>query len=151
MCLLWLQKRERLGPDPSSQQKALGVKLPDRWSRAALVFDDEHLVSCAGLVPVMGLAERTGLSELTGQRVRFKTSRVASAGVNPSGKLTAIVAGMAGGADCIDDLDVIRAGGMPRLFGGVYAPGHPWPAAARVHPRIVEGNWAPVRNPYSRL
>jgi hypothetical protein len=86
------------------------------------VFDDEHLVSCAGLVPVMGLAEQAGLSELIGRRVRFKASKVKSAGVNPAGKLTSIVAGMAAGADCIDDLDVIRSGGMPRLFGGVYAP-----------------------------
>jgi hypothetical protein len=86
------------------------------------VFDDENLVSCAGLVPVMGLAERAGLSELIGQRVRFKASKVASAGVNPAGKLTSIIAGMAAGADSIDDLDVIRSGGMPGLFGGVYAP-----------------------------
>lgn len=98
------------------------MKLPDVWSRATPVFDDEHLVSCAGLVPVMGLAEQAGLSELIGQRVMFKTSRVASAGVNPAGKLTSIIAGMAAGADSIDDLDVIRSGGMPRLFGGVYAP-----------------------------
>jgi Transposase DDE domain group 1 len=97
------------------------VKLPDRWSRADAVFDDENLVSCAGLVPVMGLAERTGLSELIGQRVRWKTCRVASAGPNPARKLSAIIAGMAAGADSIDDLDLIRCGGMRRLFGGVYA------------------------------
>ena len=48
--------------------------------------------------------------------------RVASAGVNPAGKLTSIIAGMAVGADSIDDLDAIRSGGMPRLFAGVYAP-----------------------------
>lgn len=53
-------------------------------------------------------------------RVVFKTSKVASAGVNPAGKLTAIIAGMAAGADCIDDLDLLRSGGMGRLFGGVY-------------------------------
>jgi hypothetical protein len=29
---------------------------------------------------------------------------------------------MAADANSIDDLDVIRSGGMPRLFGGVYAP-----------------------------
>jgi Transposase DDE domain group 1 len=98
------------------------VKLPDGWSLATPVFDDEHLVSCAGLVPVMGLAEQAGLSELIGQRVRFKGSKVKSAGVNPAGKLTSIIAGMSAGADSIDDLDVIRSGGMPRLFGGVYAP-----------------------------
>jgi len=86
------------------------------------VFDDEDLVSCAGLVPVMALAERAGLSDLLAERVEFKTTKVKSAGVNPAGKLTSIIAGMAAGADCIDDLDVIRSGGMPRLFGEVYAP-----------------------------
>jgi hypothetical protein len=101
--------------------KALSVQLSHAWSTATSSFDDERLVSCAGLVPVMALAERAGLSELVEARVRFKSTRVASAGVNPAGKLTSIVAGMAAGADFIDDLDVIRSGGMPRLFGGVYA------------------------------
>jgi len=86
------------------------------------MFDDENLVSCTGLVPVMALAEQTGLSELVGDRVAIKTMRVASAAVNPAGKLTSIIAGMAAGADSIDDLEVIRAGGMPRLFDQVYAP-----------------------------
>ena len=72
--------------------------------------------------PVMGLAERAGRSELIDERVRLTSSRVASAGVNPAGKLTAIIAGMSAGAESIDDLDVIRSGGMGRLFGGVYAP-----------------------------
>jgi hypothetical protein len=47
---------------------------------------------------------------------------VPSTGVNPAGKFAAIVAGMVAGADCTDDLDVVRHGGMKRLFGGVYAP-----------------------------
>ena len=85
------------------------------------MFDDQTLVSFAGLVPVLALAERAGLSELIEQRVEIKVSRVRSAGVNPAGKLTSIVAGMAAGADCIDELDVIRAGGMGRLFSEVYA------------------------------
>jgi len=91
------------------------------WSRATPIFDDENLVSCAGLVPVMALAERAGLSELIMAKVAIKATRVKSAAVNPAGKLTSIVAGMAAGADCIDDLDVIRSGGMSRLFAGVYA------------------------------
>src|SRR6478672_10125246 len=122
MCLLGLENLESRGPDPANPQKALIVKLPDGWSRATPVFDDENLVSCVGLVPLMGLAEQAGLSELVGQKVKMRTSRVASAGVNPAGKLTSIIAGMAADADSIDDLDVIRSGGMPRLFGGVYAP-----------------------------
>ncbi len=97
------------------------MKLPDVWSRATPIFDDENLVSCAGLVPVMALAERAGLSELIMAKVAIKATRVKSAAVNPAGKLTSIVAGMAAGADCIDDLDVIRSGGMSRLFAGVYA------------------------------
>jgi hypothetical protein len=117
-----LENRECLDPDAAIQQKAPEVKLPDRWSRAVPVFDEEHLVSCAGLVPVMGLAERTGLAELIGDRVRFKASKVASAGVNPAGKLTAVIAGMVAGADSIDDLDLLRCGGMARLFTDVYAP-----------------------------
>lgn len=101
------------------------MKLPHAWSKAAPLFDDERLVSCAGLVPVMALAEQTGLSKLVAERVTLDSlspPRVASAGVNPPGKLSSIIAGMAAGADCIDDLQVIRSGGMKRLFGGVYAP-----------------------------
>lgn len=97
------------------------MRLSHVWSRATPIFDDERLVSCAGLVPVMGLAERAGLSQLVSAKVAIKQSRVKSAAVNPAGKITSIIAGMAAGADCIDDLDVIRAGGMSRLFGEVYA------------------------------
>lgn len=98
------------------------MKLHHGWNKATPVFDDENLISCAGVVPVMGLAEQTGLSELIAERVRFKSCRVKSAGSNPAGKVSCIIAGIAAGADCIDDLDVIRSGGMKRLFGAVYAP-----------------------------
>ncbi|MGH2668381.1 MAG: IS1380 family transposase [bacterium] len=98
------------------------MKLPDGWSRARFIFDDENLVSCAGLVPVMALAEQAGLSELVSTKVAITPTRVKSAGVNPAGKVTSIVAGMAAGADSVEDLQVIRSGGMPRLFGEVYAP-----------------------------
>lgn len=70
----------------------------------------------------MALAERAGLSELIEDKVAITSTAVASAGVNPAGKLTAVIAGMAAGADSIDDLQVIRSGGMARCFGGVYAP-----------------------------
>ena len=43
-------------------------------------------------------------------------------GANASGKVATIVAGMLAGADSIDDLDVMRHGGMSELFGGMYAP-----------------------------
>jgi hypothetical protein len=99
------------------------VKLPDAWSRATAVFDDANLVSYAGLAPLLALAERAGLSELIGEKVHIDpgATKVRSAGVNPAGKLTSVIAGMACGADSIDDLDVIRSGGMKQLFTGVYA------------------------------
>lgn len=85
-------------------------------------FDDRNLVSCAGLVPVMALGERAGLSELVTEKVEITGAPIPSTGANPAGKIAAIVAGMVAGADSIDDLDVIRHGGMKQLFAGVYAP-----------------------------
>jgi Transposase DDE domain group 1 len=85
------------------------------------VFDEDNLVSHAGLVPVLELAEQAGLSRLLDEHVRFVDERVRSGAANATPKLTAIIAGMAAGADSIDDLDVVRSGGMKNLFGGVYA------------------------------
>jgi Transposase DDE domain group 1 len=91
------------------------------WRGDSAVFDDTNLVSHAGLVPLMELAEQAGLSRLLDEHVRFTSERVRSGAANPTPKLTSIIAGMATGADSIDDLDVVRAGGMKKLFGGVYA------------------------------
>lgn len=91
------------------------------WRGDSVVFDEPNLVSHAGLVPVLELAERAGLSPLLDQHVRFTSERVKSGTANSTPKLTSIIAGIATGADSIDDLDVIRAGGMKRLFDGVYA------------------------------
>jgi hypothetical protein len=85
-------------------------------------FDEENLVSCAGLVPVMGLAERADISKLVAEKVTITNAPIPSTGANPAGKVAAIVAGMVAGADSIDDLDVVRHGGMKRLFAEVYAP-----------------------------
>src|SRR5712675_2535027 len=102
--------------------KALPVQVSHKFSVDSAVFDDGNLVSCAGLVPVMALAERTGLSDLLAQMVHIAAPRITSGSANPSPKLATLIAGMCAGADCIDDLDVVRSGGMKTLFGGVYAP-----------------------------
>ena len=81
-------------------------------------FDDPNLVSRAGLVPVMALAQRAGLGSLAGERVRIARP----CGVNPQVKVPCVVAGMIGGADSIDDLGLLRHGAMGALFGGVRAP-----------------------------
>src|SRR5215218_2602963 len=81
-------------------------------------FDDPNLVSCAGLVPVMALAQRCGLGALLGDRLTV----AAAGGANAAAKILALVAGMVCGADSIDDMDLLRHGGMGRLFTDVRAP-----------------------------
>lgn len=89
-------------------------------SRAGVAarFDDRSVVAHAGLVPLVRLTENVGFAGLAADGIRIP----GSAGANPGAKLLSIVAGMAAGADSIDDLDVLRAGAMARLFGGVRAP-----------------------------
>ncbi|MFV5998734.1 hypothetical protein ACNPQM_41975 [Streptomyces sp. NPDC056231] len=84
-------------------------------------FHDPNLVAYAGLVPVMRLAERCGLSRLVAAKVKL-TGAGNGAGAAADAKVTGIVGGMAAGADSIDDLDVLRHGAMPALFGGIRAP-----------------------------
>ena len=86
------------------------------------VFDEQNLLSAAGLVPVLELAEQTGLSALIREHVDLPSTRVKSGAVNPAGKLTSIIAAMTCGADSIDDANELRAGGTPRVFNEVYAP-----------------------------
>jgi hypothetical protein len=81
-------------------------------------FDDPNLVSCAGLVPVMALGDRCGLPALLAGHVKI----TAQGGVNAAAKILALVAGMICGADSIEDMDLLRHGGMPRLFTGIRAP-----------------------------
>jgi Transposase DDE domain group 1 len=81
-------------------------------------FDDPNLVSCAGLAPVLRLAERAGLHRLVDEYVKIDIP----GGVNAGLKVPALVAGMVAGADSIDDMALLRHGGMGRLFSGVRAP-----------------------------
>jgi hypothetical protein len=87
-------------------------------AKTEAAFDDENLVSTAGLVPIMRLAQRCGLAGLVADHVQVDDP----CGANAAFKIGSIVAGMAAGADSIDDLDVIRHGGMGTLFDGIRAP-----------------------------
>jgi hypothetical protein len=81
-------------------------------------FDDPNLVSSAGLVPVMALAAKTGLSALVDEWVKLPGYFGANAGM----KVMALVAGMLTGGDSIDDMAVLRHGALRKLFTGTYAP-----------------------------
>lgn len=79
----------------SRGSEGFSVRSLHRWSRATVRFDEENLVSCTGLVPVMALTERSGLSDLVADKVKITGELVPSTGANPAGKVAAIVAGMA--------------------------------------------------------
>jgi Transposase DDE domain group 1 len=98
------------------------VRVSHRFTADSARFDEDNLVSYAGLVPVLGLAEQTRLPEIIAEKVSIKQPRIKSGSANPVPKLLSVIAGMCAGADSIDDLDVLRAGGTPTLFDGVYAP-----------------------------
>jgi hypothetical protein len=84
----------------------------------SVVFDEPNLVSSAGLVPMLALAESAGLRKLADEHLTVPTDRGANAGL----KVASLVAGMVAGADCIDDMALLRHGGMGRLFARAYAP-----------------------------
>jgi len=81
-------------------------------------FDDPNLVSSGGLVPVMALAESSGLRDLADEHLSVPTDKGANAGL----KVASLVAGMVAGADSIDDMALLRHGGMRRVFDHTYAP-----------------------------
>ena len=59
------------------------------------VFDDANLVSAAGLVPVLELAEAAGLSRVLADASTLPVASIAA-------KVRTVVAGMLAGADSID-------------------------------------------------
>jgi hypothetical protein len=67
---------------------------------------------------MVALADRVGLQELTDQFLTVPTDKGANAGL----KVTSLVAGMIAGADSIDDMAILRHGGMRRVFDACYAP-----------------------------
>lgn len=84
-------------------------------------FDEPNLVSTTGLVPVMALAKHARLDRLAQEHITVSNTG-GDKGANAGAKISSIVAGMVAGADSIDDMDLLRHGGMDSLFGNVYAP-----------------------------
>jgi hypothetical protein len=81
-----------------------------------VVFDDERVVSDAGIALVATLAGRLGIERLVGRFVRLRPERPGAC--NAGRKVMALIYAMVLGADCIDDCEVLRAGRTRRLLGG---------------------------------
>lgn len=86
-------------------------------ARTRAVFDDPNLLAHAGLAPLLALAGRAGLPGLLAG-----AAPAGPCGANAVTKAMCLVAGMAAGADSIDDMDLLRDGAMETVFGGVRAP-----------------------------
>jgi hypothetical protein len=81
-----------------------------------VAFDDERVVSDAGIALVATLADRLGIERLVGGLVQLRRDRPGAA--NAGRKVMALVFAMLLGADNIDDCEVLRAGRTRRLLGG---------------------------------
>ena len=79
-------------------------------------FDDERVVSDAGIVLVATLALRLGIEALASDLIRLRRDRPGAA--NAGRKVMALLYAMVLGADSIDDTSVLRSGRTGRLLGG---------------------------------
>jgi hypothetical protein len=94
------------------------MRLSHTLGRTSVAFDAPNLVASGGLVPVLALAESAGLRDLADENLTVPTDKGANAGL----KIASLVGGRVAGADSIDDMALLRHGGMGRVFARAYAP-----------------------------
>ena len=82
--------------------------------RIRILFDDDRLVANAGLILPATLALRLGLPQLL--RKHLDLGGAPGRG-NTGDKMMTLVASALAGGDCIDDADVLRAGGTAGVLG----------------------------------
>jgi len=94
---------------------------PVGLDRVRVVFDDERVVSDAGIALAATLAQRLGIEGLVDRFVLLRPERPGAR--NAGRKVMSLVFAMALGTDSIDGSEVLRAGRTRRLLGGwVAAP-----------------------------
>jgi len=79
-------------------------------------FDDERVVSDAGIALAATLAGRLGIEALVERFVRLRPERPGAG--NAGRKVMTLIYAMVLGADSIDDCDLLRSGRIGRLLGG---------------------------------
>src|SRR5450755_2669605 len=97
------------------------IQGPATLDQIAVRFDEQRLVSDAGLLLTGSLAERLGVERLVNDSV-WLGHGVPGAAL-PGRKVMSLVHGMLAGADSIDDMNVLRAGSTGLVLGhAVMAP-----------------------------
>ncbi len=104
----------------------LPLKHPDRIQ---ISFDDHRLVANAGLILPATLTQHLGLPQLVDRHLDLGN---APGRANAGDKMMTLVTSALAGGDCIDDADVLRAGGTARA--GVHGQGaiHPGDVPAQL-------------------
>lgn len=88
---------------------------PASLDSVAVRFDEQRLISNAGLLVTATLAERLGVEELVNESVWLDPRRPGAA--LPGRKVMSLVHGMLAGGDSIDDMNVLRAGSTQLILG----------------------------------
>jgi hypothetical protein len=88
---------------------------PTSLDSVRVEFDEQRLISDAGLLLCATLAERLGIEELVNESV-WLPYRTPGAAL-PGRKVMSLVHGMLAGADSIDDMNVLRAGSTGLVLG----------------------------------
>ena len=78
-------------------------------------FDEQRLISDAGLMLTATLAQRLGIEELVNESVWLDPKAPGAA--LPGRKVMSLVHGMLAGADSIDDMNMLRAGSTGLILG----------------------------------
>ena len=94
------------------------MKASHNLARVSVSFDDDSLLPNGGLAVAGVLAQKLGVAELVDEHVTLSGDGAGNSGAKA---LTVIGSALVGG-DCIDDVDVLRAGASVKLFDGVRAP-----------------------------
>ena len=66
------------------------MRLSHTLAATSAAFDDPNLVSAAGLVPAMALAQRAGLADLADEHLSVPTDKGANAGLKVTSLLSLI-------------------------------------------------------------
>src|SRR5947199_3189677 len=94
---------------------------PVNLDAVRVAFDEERLISDAGLLVTATLAQRLGIEQLVNESVWL--DRQLPGACLPGRKVMSLVHGMLAGADSIDDMNVLRAGSTGLVLGhAVMAP-----------------------------
>ena len=111
---------------------------PSEPGRIRIAFDDHRLVSNAGLILPVTLAQRLGLGELAGNHVDLGN---AAGRANTGDKMLTLVASALAGGDCIDDADVLRTGGRLAPSAAWSRRRPPWAPSCAASGGAMSASW----------